>query len=61
MDIYKCPFFSFAYQAFFRCKLNNKLFEYKESTFLVLKYILRLFNNYWSINYVKLNKNNKEG
>ena len=37
MDIYKCPFFSFAYQAFFRCKLNNKLFEYKESIFLVLK------------------------
>ena len=25
MDIYKCPFFSFAYQAFFRCKLNNKI------------------------------------
>jgi hypothetical protein len=37
MDIYKCPFFSFAYQLFFRCKINNKLFEYKESTFLVLK------------------------
>jgi hypothetical protein len=25
LDIYKCPFFSFAYQAFFRCKLNNKI------------------------------------
>ena len=25
MDIYKCPFFSFAYQAFFRCKINNKI------------------------------------
>ena len=30
MDIYKCPFFSFAYQAFFRCKLNNKYIVLKE-------------------------------